>query len=56
MLNLIDEVSLEGVTKDMVGEVARLKSIALTHIEIASMFAVKAQVFSKIHQDNNKEG
>ena len=47
LLDLINSIDLSLVDNKMLDEVFRLKVLAQDHLEIASMFAVKAQVFSQ---------
>lgn len=42
LIDLIDSIIVPGAPDAYAGEVARLKALALTHVEDAAMWAVKA--------------
>ena len=41
-INMVDEIEVPADNREIAGEIGRLKSLAVTQIETASMWAVKA--------------
>ena len=54
LVDVIENIDPSTIAeKSLIGEVKRLKCLAQTHLEIASMFGVKAQALSQSWSSNN---